>query len=44
MGIEDADIICGALGVALPDVITEAIADTPDRPRKSTPDVRLRKI
>ena len=44
MGIEDADIICQALGVALPEIIAEAIAETPDRPRKSTPDVRLRRM
>jgi transcriptional regulator with XRE-family HTH domain len=45
MGIDDADILSHALGVALEDVLIEAMADTPDRPRRSsTPDERLRSI
>lgn len=45
MGIDDADILSHALGVALEDILIEAMADTPDRPRKSsTPDEHLRSI
>lgn len=45
MGIDDADILCHGLGVDLHDVLAEAMAETPDRPRRSsTPDERLRSI
>jgi transcriptional regulator with XRE-family HTH domain len=45
MGIDDADILAYGLGVDLRDVLTEAMADTPNRPRRSpTPDERLRSI
>ena len=45
MGIDDADILSHGLGVDLQDVLAEAMAETPDRPRKSTsPDERLRSI
>lgn len=44
MGIDEADILAHSLGVDLRDVLTEAMADTPDRPRKSSPDERLRNI
>jgi transcriptional regulator with XRE-family HTH domain len=45
MSIDEADILAHGLGVDLRDVLTEAMADTPDRPRRSsTPDERLRSI
>jgi transcriptional regulator with XRE-family HTH domain len=44
MGIDDADLISYALGVDLQDVLAEAMAETSGRPRKSTPDDRLRSI
>jgi hypothetical protein len=44
MGIDDADILAHSLGVDLRDVLTEAMADTPDRPRMSSPGDRLRSI
>jgi transcriptional regulator with XRE-family HTH domain len=44
MGIDDADIISYGLGVDLQDVLAEAMAETSRRPRKSTPDERLRSI
>jgi transcriptional regulator with XRE-family HTH domain len=45
LGIDDADILAHGLGVDLQDVLAEAMAETPDRPRKSpTPDERLRSI
>jgi plasmid maintenance system antidote protein VapI len=44
MGIDDADILSHGLGVDLQDVLAEAMAETSDRPRKSTPDERLRSI
>jgi transcriptional regulator with XRE-family HTH domain len=44
MGIDDADILSHGLGVDLQHVLAEAMAETLDRPRKSTPDERLRSI
>jgi ribosome-binding protein aMBF1 (putative translation factor) len=45
MSMDDADMICGALGIELDQIIREAIAETPDRPRKlSTSDELLRSI
>lgn len=45
ISIDDADIICRALGIELDQVIREAIAETPDRPGKlSTSDELLRSI
>lgn len=44
MGFDDADILSQGLGVDLRDVLAEALAETPDRPRRSTPDERLRSI
>jgi plasmid maintenance system antidote protein VapI len=44
MGIDEADILSHGLGVDLRDVLAEAMAETSDRPRKSTPDERLRSI
>lgn len=44
MGIDDADILSHGLGVDLLEVLGEAMAETTDRPRKSTPDERLRSI
>lgn len=34
MGIDDADMLCAALGIDLLAVIREAMDDTPDRPRR----------
>jgi DNA-binding phage protein len=45
MSINDADLICQALGVNLHEIILEATAETPDRPsRLSTSDELLRSI
>jgi plasmid maintenance system antidote protein VapI len=45
MSINDADIICHALGVNLHEIILEAMTETPDRPRKlCTSDDLLRSI
>jgi plasmid maintenance system antidote protein VapI len=45
MSINDADLICQALGVDLHEIILEAMAETPDRPSKlSTSDELLRSI
>jgi hypothetical protein len=44
MGIDDADILSHGLGVDLREVLAEAMAETSDRLRKSTPDERLRSI
>jgi plasmid maintenance system antidote protein VapI len=45
IGIDEADILAHGLGIDLQDVLAEAMADTPDRPRRSTtPDERLRTI
>lgn len=34
MGIDDADMLCTALGIDLLAVLREAMDDTPDRPRR----------
>lgn len=34
MGIDDADMLCAALGIDLLAVLREAIRDTPQRPRR----------
>jgi DNA-binding Xre family transcriptional regulator len=45
IGIDEADMICGVLGVNLHEIILEATAENPDRPRKlSTSEERLRSI
>jgi transcriptional regulator with XRE-family HTH domain len=45
IGIEDADMICQALGIELAAVIAEAAKETPDRPSKlPSPDELLRRI
>jgi transcriptional regulator with XRE-family HTH domain len=41
IGIDEADMICRVLGVDLDKIIRDAIAETPDRPPKSTADERL---
>lgn len=42
MGIDDADMLCAALGIDLLAVVREAMDDTPDRPRRHrTVDERL---
>jgi DNA-binding Xre family transcriptional regulator len=45
IGIDEADMICGVLGVNLHEIILEAMSETPGRPRKlSTSAERLRRI
>jgi plasmid maintenance system antidote protein VapI len=45
IGIDDADMICRALGVDVHEIILEATAETPDRPSKvPTPAEILRSL